>query len=108
MSHRVTTQTEIKDADLAKDALKAAGLGFREQGTSLYITSGSLANAVIDLRSGLVTGDTDYGHRSEAFGALKQFYSEAKYKKELSRQGGYVESRQVDKNGDIVLMCMVS
>lgn len=108
MSHRVTTQTEIKDRDIAKVALRAAGYQFREQGDFLHITSGNLGGAYIDLTNGTITGDTDHGHRPETFGALHQFYSEAKYTKELGRQGGYIESRQVDQNGDIILVCMIS
>ena len=109
MSHRVTTQTEIKDKDLAKSALKQAGYDFREQGESLYITSGDLSGATIDLRTGLVSGDSDYrGHSRETMGALRQFYAEAKYKKELATQGGYVENRSVDEKGRVVLMCVVS
>ena len=108
MSHRVTTQTDMTDSKLAKEALKIAGFTFSEAGQTLTITSGSLRNAVVNTSTGTVTGDTDYGHRAEAFGALRQFYSEAKYKQELAKQGGYVESRNVDQNGDIVLMCMIN
>lgn len=108
MSHRVTTKTEIKDADLAKSALQQAGYSFTEQGSNLFITSGDLRNATINLQTGDVTGDTDYGHRADAFGALRQFYSEAKYKKELARNGGYIDQRTVDREGNIVLMCTVA
>lgn len=108
MSHRVTTQTEIKDKALAMAALKQAGFSYAERGDTLTITSGELSNASIDLRTGTVSGDTDYGHRAERFGALRQFYSEASYKAGLNKNGGYVESREVDKNGDIILMCAIN
>jgi hypothetical protein len=108
MSHRVTTRTEIKDKDLAKAALQQAGYSFSEYGNTLTITSGDLRNASLNLDTGDITGDTDYRHSESKFGALKQYYSEQKYKKELSRNGGYIESRAVDKNGDIILMCAVS
>jgi hypothetical protein len=108
MSHRVTTQTEIKDKELAKAALQQAGYSFDERGNTLTVTSGDLRNASIDLTTGVITGDTDYRHSESRFGALRQFYSEQKYKKELARNGGYVESRMTDKEGNIILMCAVS
>mgnify|MGYP001490949435 CR=1 FL=1 len=108
MSHRVTTKTEITDKELATAALKQAGFTFDERGTTLTITSGELRNAAINLQTGDVTGDSDYGHRASAFGALRQFYSEQKYKRELARNGGYVESRNVDKEGNIILMAAIS
>lgn len=105
MSHRVTTQTEIKDKALAMQAAKAAGMGVADDGNYLRFTSGSMSNAVLDLRTGTITGDTDYGHTQEKLAALKQHYSEAKYKLECARQGIMVESRAVNKNGDIELIC---
>lgn len=108
MSHRVTTRTEIKDKDLAKAALQQAGYSFSEHGNHLTITSGDLRNASINCDSGDITGDTDYRHSESKFGALRQYYSEQKYKKELAKNAGYVESRNVDKNGDIILMCVVA
>lgn len=106
MSRRVTTQTEIKDKGLAIQALKQAGLSFREVGeTQINITSGRLAHATIDLRSGEISGDSDHGHSRESLGLLRQYYAEAKYKAECAKQGITIDSRTVSKNGDIVLMC---
>lgn len=104
MSHRVTTQTEIKDRDLAIQALKKAGLGYSEVGSNIQITSGRMANATINLDTGLISGDTDYGHNSETLGMLRQAYGEAKYVRECNKQGVMIEGRNVEKNGDIVLM----
>lgn len=106
MSHRVTTRTEIKDAELAQSALKQAGYSFDLRGNQILVTSGDMNGASINLSTGDITGDSDMGHRSEKFGALRQFYSEAKCRKELSKNAGYVESRDVQKNGDIVLMAV--
>jgi hypothetical protein len=108
MSHRVTTQTEIKDKNFAVQALKSAGLSYREVGEQIHITSGRLANATLDLRSGLISGDTDHGHSSETLGMLRQHYSEAKYRAECQKQGISVESRTVNKEGHIVLMCSMA
>lgn len=94
MSHRVTTQTEIKDKALAIQALKAGGFSFSEQGTNLTVTSGPMRNATINLSTGLVSGDTDF-HSKDDLGALRQAYAEAKYKKECQKQGISVDSRKV-------------
>jgi len=105
MSHRVTTQTEIKDKALAAQAAKAAGLTFVEEGDTLRFTSGSMKNAVLNLRTGQIMGDTDYGHSAEKLGAFKMWYSEAKYNLECARQGIMVETRSMNENGEIELIC---
>jgi len=106
MSHRVTTNTEIKDADLAQDALKRAGYSFDIRGNSILITSGDMNGATIDLRSGVISGDSDMGHRSDRFGALRQFYSEAKVTKETQKAAGYIEQRSTDQQGNVILMAV--
>jgi len=106
MSHRVTTETEIKDKALLAQACKTANVSFSEMGNeTIRFTSGPLSNAVLDLKSGRITGDTDYGHTKSGLDTLKQHYGEAKYKNECSRQGIQIESRSVDHEGNIVLMC---
>lgn len=105
MSHRVTTQTEIKDKNIAKKALTAANMDFRESGSVLNITSGPLSGAYIDLTSGEVVGDTDT-HNKDTLGMLRQVYGEEKYRSECVKQGVMIESRRVDaQTGDILLMC---
>ena len=106
MSHRVTTETQMQDKALAIQACKAAGINAVEQGNDmLRFTSGKLANATLDLRTGRITGDTDYGHTGDSLGAIQQHYGEAKYRQECLKQGISVESRMVDREGNIVLMC---
>ena len=105
MSHRVTTQTEIKDKALAMQAAKAAGIGVIDDGNYLRFTSGALSHAILDLRTGQITGDTDYGHTTDKLSGLKLHYSEAKYKLECVRQGIMVESRTVTKDGEVELIC---
>jgi hypothetical protein len=109
MSRRVTTKTEIKDKALAIDALKLAGMSYRDEGDSLLITSGAIANARINLTTGEVSGDSDYrGHSAEGLGALRQYYGEAKYTWEAQRRGITITNRSVERNGDIVLMCRMA
>lgn len=107
MSHRVTTQTQIKDRALAISALKASGMAYSENGTILTITGGPIAGAAIDLSTGTVSGDTDRGHRdnNNSLGLLKRHYAEAKIRQELQLQGVTIEDRVVEKNGAIRLRC---
>lgn len=108
MSHRVTTQTEIKDKGIAIKALQKAGYTFDDQGTRLFVTSGPMRNATIDLSTGAVSGDTDYGHGrgDESLGALKMYYAEQKYTAECHKQGITIMERTVDsKTGEILLRC---
>ncbi len=108
MSHRVTTKTEIKDKALAAQALKIAGMGYQDMGTSLRITSGKMCNATINLQTGEISGDTDYGHTNKSLGALRQAYGEAKYRAECMKQGINITSREVNRDGDVVLYCRMA
>lgn len=105
MSHRVTVQTEIKDRALAIEALKAAGVSYREQGEVLHLTSGGYENTTLNLKTGAISGDTDYGHNAGKLGLLRQNYSEAAFRQESFRQGISIQDRSVDKDGNIVLHC---
>lgn len=107
MSHRVITQTEIKDKALAIQALKQANMAFTDHGNTLHITSGSIAGAVVDLTTGEITGDTDRGHRRDdnGLGVLKRYYAEAKVREQCTLQGITIEERIVEKNGAIRLRC---
>ena len=105
MSHRVTTRTEIKDKALAIQALQKAGFGYDEDGTMLHVTSGPMRNATIDLRTGNVQGDTDHSHSESKLGALRKYYTEAKFRKEALKQGITIERREVLANGEIKLFC---
>lgn len=106
MSRRVITKIDVKDKALATQALKLAGYEYRDQGENLFVTSGPFKNAVINLKSGEISGDSDYSHTQEALGKFRQNYAEAKYRAEIQLQGGIVESRQV-QGEDIVLFCAV-
>ena len=87
-------------------ACKQAGITATEQQDTLRFTSGTMANATLDLRTGRISGDTDHGHTSEGLSALVQHYGEAVYRQECTKQGISVESRHTDRNGNIVLTCM--
>jgi hypothetical protein len=103
MSHRVTVETEIKDKELAIQALKKAGVSYSEGGNTLTITSGPMRHCSIDLTSGRITGDTDQGHTREVLGLLRQNYAEAKWRLEAHREGIEVQ-QTLQENGNIILM----
>ncbi len=103
MSHRVTTQTQITNKELAVQALKSAGWSYQEQGTVLFITGGPMRNASLDTRTGTITGDSDY-HNRGTLGALRRHYTEALIRADAIKKGATVESREVLKNGDIRLV----
>lgn len=106
MSHRITQQTEMTNKSLAISAIKSAGLNFREVGDDqLVFTSGSLNNATLNLKTGLISGDSDYGHNKETFGLLRQHYSEAQCRALAAKHGHRVESRKVLQDGRIELIC---
>lgn len=109
MSHRVTTKTEIKDKKLAAEALKLAKMSYTEEGGDrLRITSGDLTHAVIDCRTGEISGDSDYrNHRADSFGMLKQYYGEALARQNAATTGSTIESRRVEQNGTVVLTCVL-
>lgn len=109
MSKRITTQTDIKDKGLAIKALGQLGLAYEEMGsTSLRITSGTLGNAVIDLTTGKVSGDTDYGHRRESLGDLRQAYAELKFRADAAKEGVQIKQRFVRQDGKVRLVCRMA
>jgi len=113
MSHRITTQSEIKDAELAKSAISSLGYSFRESGSTLYITSGgNLKGVNINLNTGVISGDSDPGyggHTQESMGVLRQAYGEQLARKQILLEGHDVEERTVetiDNEQCVVLYCM--
>ncbi len=109
MSKRITTKTDIKDKGYAITALKNAGLAYEEMGsTMLRITSGALANATIDLTSGVITGDTDFGHRRETLGMLRQGYAEIRVRAEAAKEGAQIKQRIQAKDGSVILKCRMA
>ncbi len=95
MSHRVTTQTSMNDLDIVRSAAKAQGISFTEANGRVTFSSGPLSRASLDLKTGLISGDTDHGHTSDGLGALRQAYSEALFNREALRNGSTVMERTV-------------
>lgn len=95
MSHRVTTETNLTEKDIVLKVAKAQGIGVTESGSSIRFTGGKLNHAALDLKTGRITGDTDFGHTESALGMLRQAYSEELYRRECLKQGIQIEDRQV-------------
>lgn len=108
MSRRITNQLHITDRDLAVEALQLADCSFEQQGNALYITGGILRNAVVNLESGEIVGDSDFGHTAENFGVLRQFYAEAQVRAECLKNGTTILERQVDQEGNIILVAQMA
>jgi hypothetical protein len=105
MSHRITTQTSIKNKKLAIQALKTAGMDYSEQGDRIRVVSGAMRGAEINLNTGRITGDTDY-HSQKELGALRKYYSEAQIRERCLMEGHTVEERQEQRDGTIRLVCV--
>lgn len=103
MSRRIENETNITDKEMAVRAIQLAGMEHQVQGNHIYIKSGVLAGASLNLTTGVIAGDEDF-HSEESLGMLRQYYSEAVFKRECSRQGTIIDQRQVNTDGDIVLM----
>lgn len=107
MSHRVETKTEITDKALAIKALKQNGWSFQDEGQSLRITSGPMDRAVIDLRTGSITGDSDWhGPRGTGLIGLNQSYAEQKLKATLLKEGATIQSRHVEGERVVIMAHM--
>src|SRR5512142_484544 len=107
MSHRVTYKTQITNATSAQAALRQLGWKFSLSGDTLNIQSGPLNRASVNLKTGLISGDTDW-HKDENCNAFRQAYTEAEFKRHAVNMGITIESREVETNGNIVLMCVTA
>ena len=103
MSHRVTTQSQIKNKDLAVQAFKAAGLTASAVGPTKFEVRAGRSVGVLDLDTGVIAGDTDRWSEND-FDGLRQHYAEASYVAELRRTGASIQERTVDKEGNIVIV----
>lgn len=104
MSRRITTKSEMTDKELVMQAARLSGIAAHDLGTTIQFLSGQMRNATLDLRTGTITGDSDYGHTSAGLGVLRQHYSEAQVRREFMKNGTNVSERQVNEDGNIVLM----
>jgi len=108
MSHRIATKTKITNNEAAMAALKKKGWDFRSAGNSLYIESGPMRGANINLQTGEISGDTDY-HNKSTLNLLSQTYGEQLVLQQVAAKGGYIEEQpHVLANGKIRIVAQVS
>lgn len=106
MSHRITTETEITDLAVAKQACEAAGWKFTEKDSVLTFMTGPLTRGTLNTKTGTFDGDTDY-HAGGKVNQLKMHYAEALLSNEIRKQGGRIESRKVNQNGEVELLYQI-
>lgn len=110
MSHRARFETQIKDATIAKRALKKANIAFREEGSRLVLTEGAFKDTIIDTRTGAVTGaDTDNNRAAtnDRIGSLRQIYS-VEERLDMHFKVGTTVTNQYTKmkgNQKVVVLC---
>jgi hypothetical protein len=105
VGHRVTIETELKNAVLVDVALRAAGFAFTREKEAFVIVADDVT-ATLDTRTGRLTSEDVEMPRK--FGLLRQLYTEAKYHAECERQGITFEARTIDKDGNVVLLCSMN
>jgi hypothetical protein len=104
MSRRITTKSEMTDKELVMEASRRSGIAAHDLGSTIQFLSGPMRNATLDLRTGTIVGDSDHGHTSAGLGMLRQHYAEAQVRREFMKTGTNVSDRQVNEDGNIVLM----
>ena len=98
MSKRTEVKTTMTDKKFVIEAFKREQLQYEEMSdTMLRITSGALARATLDLTTGTITGDSDYGHGQNALGKLNRHYSEALARFRAMRAGTQIQSCKEEK-----------
>lgn len=102
MSHRITTKSAMTDQSIINESLAAKGWKCSVKGTLVTITTGPMAHAVIDTKTGTVRGDSDM-HDKKILSELNQTYLELLTVREVEQQGGEILERSVE-NGTIRLL----
>jgi hypothetical protein len=105
MSRRIISRTEMTDKDLVLSAARAASIEAEVLNNDLIqFTSGPMADSTLNLKTGVVQGDSDFGHTTEGLGLLRQHYTEAKIRRECQKDGTSISQRHIDEEGNIILM----
>jgi len=100
----------MKDASVLKKTLEESGIAFSQSGAIFNLSSGDFKGASVNVSTGTITsGDVDYFKvDASKLGLLRQKYAETLYKEEAFKEGILVESRTVEKDGSITLMCRMA
>jgi len=97
MSRRITVKTQISNRDLAVQALSKLGAAYQVSENTITITSGPIPRGVLDLTTGILTTDSDYGN-AKKYNLFQQAYSEVQIMAECLKEGTVIEQRIVDGN----------
>lgn len=99
MSKRIEHKSAINDRAVAIAAFDNAGYRYHEHGDTIAITSGPFANVSIDLKTGTISSDSDFGHTKELLGTLQRVYNEAMIRRDLNTPGVYIGQRVENYQG---------
>lgn len=104
MSHRVDFKSDITDAELLRKTLSRLRVtDYRVVNNVFSFTGGPYGGATIDLTTGAISGDADWIRGN--LHLIHQIYSEEQVLDKIRLQGASVESRSVNEEGSIILMC---
>lgn len=106
MSKRITIKTQFTDKAALQRACNDNDWAFKIQGDRADIDGGPLRGATINLKTGDVTGDTDF-HSEATANAFGMAYSEALWMNRIS-ETGYLEGREVLEDGTVRLTAYVA
>lgn len=104
MSHKVTFKSTITDDAILRRMFTRLNIPHKVTGTSYRVSGSRFDGATIDPSKGTVTGDSDWVTK-DTIQQLNQAYSEEEVLAKIELQGASIESREVDRNGSIILMC---
>jgi len=113
MSHRLTIKTSINDREALIDALRNNKVQFSESQQVFTLKTGIYNGTTVDLRTGKVSsGDVDAVRHTTGnqvtksdVSILRQWYAEAKYRRESEKEGVQIIGRDVvEENGEKVVV----
>lgn len=104
MSHRVTTQTDMKDVSILSAICKKQNIAFEQSGNMVTFQGGQLRGATLNLTTGQMVGDSDvHGRGDTILGSLRQSYAHEMVRREALKNGVTIMSTETDRDGYILL-----
>lgn len=103
MSRRIEFTTNLTNADLLVKAFKRLGYKYSNKGP-IYSIDLPRGFADINTVTGKVSGDEDFLKKT-TLQKVYQAYSEEEVLEKIYLQGATVESREVDKQGNVIILC---
>lgn len=107
MSHKITIKTEITDKAAVVRACEDKGWAYEiASETRVDFKTGPLGGARLELKTGAITGDSDFHSEGKAI-EFSVAYSEALWMNRIA-EGGYLEERVVLGDGTVRLTASVA